>query len=532
MPPGGGDHPGHRGRRWRGGGPKGAREKRNVTALERGRPAAGLLFLWAFCIKGVPPSQTRGQMPREGHCVKIVSKQEYSRRVEKASPPSPVGKDCLLAFLFGGPSAPWDRRCAAFTRAWGWSFPRPGPGVFHQPDLPLRPADRPGPLRPDGRTPRAGHPGAHHGVANSMVSPALGSSPRALSPAWGAKLFSIAGPVLVFGVSASGAVRAGPVWPVPSHRGASDEAPWKKDLEGSACPPPSSPTGRWEERGGGGAPWAGTSTRPFRTPLCRRRAGRKAEAQLQKEAVAQALSSGGPAGGGRLHPGGDLLNQCISSTFGLLDFRIPFLGQYGACSTGGPDAAGGVHPGGERRRPAGRWPSPAPTSARQSASSACLWNTRRPAGPTAQWTATAAGLRPGGLGRAGGDTPGPGRDHSRPGSEGCSQHGGGHGPRGGGEHLPVPGGHRHPPSGLRRHLRGDLGGGGLRAAVPVFGGQWHRPASGPPGLRPAALRPGAPGCPRGGPQAAGARPRCFAATCCAAWSGESCGASCSAPRGR
>lgn len=30
---------------------------------------------------------------------------------------------------------------------------------------------------------------------------------------------------------------------------------------------------------------------------------------------------------------GDLLNQCISSTFGLRDLQIPFLGQYGACST-------------------------------------------------------------------------------------------------------------------------------------------------------------------------------------------------------
>ena len=30
---------------------------------------------------------------------------------------------------------------------------------------------------------------------------------------------------------------------------------------------------------------------------------------------------------------GDLLNQCISSSYGLKDFRIPYLGQYGACST-------------------------------------------------------------------------------------------------------------------------------------------------------------------------------------------------------
>ncbi len=60
----------------------------------------------------------------------------------------------------------------------------------------------------------------------------------------------------------------------------------------------------------------------------------KAEARLQKEAVTLALEKAG------LSPrevdfilAGDLLNQCISSTFGLLDFGIPFLGQYGACST-------------------------------------------------------------------------------------------------------------------------------------------------------------------------------------------------------
>ena len=30
---------------------------------------------------------------------------------------------------------------------------------------------------------------------------------------------------------------------------------------------------------------------------------------------------------------GDLLNQCIGSSFGLMDFSIPFCGLYGACST-------------------------------------------------------------------------------------------------------------------------------------------------------------------------------------------------------
>ena len=30
---------------------------------------------------------------------------------------------------------------------------------------------------------------------------------------------------------------------------------------------------------------------------------------------------------------GDLLNQCVGSAYGLLDFDVPYLGLYGACST-------------------------------------------------------------------------------------------------------------------------------------------------------------------------------------------------------
>lgn len=60
----------------------------------------------------------------------------------------------------------------------------------------------------------------------------------------------------------------------------------------------------------------------------------KAEAQLQKEAVSLAVErSGFSSKEMDFIFAGDLLNQCISSTFGLLDFQIPFLGQYGACST-------------------------------------------------------------------------------------------------------------------------------------------------------------------------------------------------------
>lgn len=60
----------------------------------------------------------------------------------------------------------------------------------------------------------------------------------------------------------------------------------------------------------------------------------KAESRLQNEAVNLALFKAGLANTDMdCIFAGDLLNQCISSTFGLRGLDIPFLGQYGACST-------------------------------------------------------------------------------------------------------------------------------------------------------------------------------------------------------
>lgn len=60
----------------------------------------------------------------------------------------------------------------------------------------------------------------------------------------------------------------------------------------------------------------------------------KAESTLQKEALSIALQKAQYSAEdiGFLFAG-DLLNQCISSSYGLKDFHIPYLGQYGACST-------------------------------------------------------------------------------------------------------------------------------------------------------------------------------------------------------
>ena len=135
--------------------------------------------------------------------MKTVSKQEYSQRVKEASPPSPVGKDCLLAFLFGGFICTVgqalcnlyqgmglelkDARSlvaislifisAAFT-AIGWYdqiAKHAGAGVL----VPIT------------------------GFANSMVSPAMEFKTEGFITGLGAKLFTVAGPVLVFGITAS-----------------------------------------------------------------------------------------------------------------------------------------------------------------------------------------------------------------------------------------------------------------------------------------------------------------------------------------
>jgi stage V sporulation protein AD len=60
----------------------------------------------------------------------------------------------------------------------------------------------------------------------------------------------------------------------------------------------------------------------------------KAESRLQKDAVNKALQKGGLSTTDiDVMLAGDLLNQCIGSTYGLREMEIPFIGLYGACST-------------------------------------------------------------------------------------------------------------------------------------------------------------------------------------------------------
>ena len=117
----------------------------------------------------------------------------------------------------------------------------------------------------------------------------------------------------------------------------------------------------------------------------------KAESAMQKSVLRRALERAD------LRPedldrvlAGDLLNQCIGSSFGLRDFGVPFYGLYGACSTMGEGLglAAQLIDGGFARRCAAVTSSHFCTAERQYRMPVPYGSQRS---PTAQWTATAAG---------------------------------------------------------------------------------------------------------------------------------------------
>ena len=69
-------------------------------------------------------------------------------------------------------------------------------------------------------------------------------------------------------------------------------------------------------------------------PMLGQQSWEKAESTLQQEAVTIALDKASlPAASVDVMFSGDLLNQCIASTFGLRSLGVPHMGMYGACST-------------------------------------------------------------------------------------------------------------------------------------------------------------------------------------------------------
>ena len=117
----------------------------------------------------------------------------------------------------------------------------------------------------------------------------------------------------------------------------------------------------------------------------------KAESAMQRVAFSQALNKAG------LTPpeldylfAGDLLNQCIASTFGMRDSAVPYYGLFGACSTmaEGLGLAALMIDGGYADHTCALTSSHFCSAERQFRQPLEYGGQRS---PTAQWTATAAG---------------------------------------------------------------------------------------------------------------------------------------------
>ena len=117
----------------------------------------------------------------------------------------------------------------------------------------------------------------------------------------------------------------------------------------------------------------------------------KGESTMQRHALSRALEKAGLRERDLdLIFAGDLLNQCVGSSFALRESRIPFYGLYGACSTMGESLslAALMLDGGYASRAAALTSSHFCTAERQYRSPLPYGSQRS---PTAQWTATAAG---------------------------------------------------------------------------------------------------------------------------------------------
>lgn len=128
---------------------------------------------------------------------------EYARRVQRASPPSPLGKDCLWAFFVGGGICLLGEVLRQWYLAKGLEWELAGTltsctlvalsALFTTLGLYQKLAAKAG----------AGSLVPITGFANAVASPAIDFRAEGLVTGMAAKMFLIAGPVIVFGTAAS-----------------------------------------------------------------------------------------------------------------------------------------------------------------------------------------------------------------------------------------------------------------------------------------------------------------------------------------
>lgn len=135
--------------------------------------------------------------------MKTKSAREYDAMVPKASPRSPVLKDCLFAFLFGGAICTLGQGLADLFMLLGFTLQDARTFVSISLIFLSAALTAFGVYDNIAKYAGAGTLVPITGFANSMVSPALEFKSEGFVTGLGSKMFVVSGPVLVFGLSAS-----------------------------------------------------------------------------------------------------------------------------------------------------------------------------------------------------------------------------------------------------------------------------------------------------------------------------------------
>lgn len=131
-----------------------------------------------------------------------MTNEEYGKLVQKYSKPSPMGKNMVWAFLVGGSICAFGQFLSNLYQNWG--LDKEGAGTATSATLIALTAVLTGLGIFDDIAKRAGAGTLVPitGFANAVVSPAVEFKTEGFVPGVGTKMFVIAGPVIVYGVSA------------------------------------------------------------------------------------------------------------------------------------------------------------------------------------------------------------------------------------------------------------------------------------------------------------------------------------------
>ena len=132
-----------------------------------------------------------------------MTNQDYGKYVNSKSQSSPIRKDCLWAFCVGGLICTIGQGLLNFYMNWGMEKDDAAAAVSVTLILAAALLTGLGLFDKLAKRAGAGTLVPITGFANAMVSPALEFKSEGLITGTAAKLFTVAGPVLVFGISAS-----------------------------------------------------------------------------------------------------------------------------------------------------------------------------------------------------------------------------------------------------------------------------------------------------------------------------------------